>query len=142
MKAQNQLFLAMALSSALLVTACNRGSDNDADDAAETAASADTTAPADTMPPPASSAMPADSTVAPASGASVAPAASATTPVDSGLAFAAMDKNGDGGISKDELADTEMLYQHFSAADTDGDGKLSSAEVETHRAEMAAKPGG
>lgn len=141
MKAQNKLFLAMALSSALLVTACNRN-DNDADDAAATAASADTTAPADTMPASATTAMPADSTVAPAPGASVAPAASATTPVDSGLAFAAMDKNGDGGISKDELADTEMLYQHFSAADTDGDGKLSAAEVETHRAEMAAKPGG
>ncbi|WP_159015640.1 EF-hand domain-containing protein [Cognatiluteimonas profundi] len=136
MKTSNRLLLAVALSSALLMTACNRGNDNDADDAAATAASADTT------PAPATSAMPADSTVAPASGASVAPAASATTPVDSGLAFAAMDKNGDGGISKDELADTEMLYQHFSAADTDGDGKLSSAEVDTHRAEMAAKPGG
>jgi hypothetical protein len=134
MKAQNKLFLALALSSALLMTACKR--DKDADDTAATA-SADTT-----MPSAATSAMPAESTVAPAPATSVAPAASATTPVDSGLSFAAMDKNGDGGISKDELADTEMLYQHFSAADTDGDGKLSSAEVDAHRAEMAAKPGG
>jgi hypothetical protein len=92
--------------------------------------------------PTATTAMPAESTVAPASGMSAEPATSAATPVDSGLSFAAMDKNGDGGISKDELAETEMLYQHFSAADTDGDGKLSAAEVDAHRAEMAAKPGG
>jgi hypothetical protein len=142
MKAQNHLLLAMALSSALLATACNRGNDNDADDAAATAASATATAPADTMPASSTMAMPASSTMAMPAPGTVAPAASTTTPVDSGLTFAAMDKNGDGGIAKDELADTEMLYQHFSAADTNGDGKLSSAEVDTHRAEMAAKPGG
>ena len=138
MKSQNRLILAVALSSALFVSACHR--DNDSDDAATVATPAPATvaAPAEaTLPPPATSAA----TPAPATTAA-APAASTTTPVDSGLAFAAMDKNGDGGISKDELSDTEMLYQHFSAADTDGNGKLSSAEVDTHRAEMAAKPGG
>ena len=53
-----------------------------------------------------------------------------------------MDKNKDGGITKDELADTEMLSQHFATADKDGDGKLSKSEVDAHRAEMMAKPGG
>jgi len=138
MKAQTSLILAVALSSALFATACHR--DNDSDDAtAATPAPATVAAPAEatTPPPPATTVA----EPAPASTAA-APAASTTTPVDSGLAFAAMDKNGDGGNSKDELSDTEMLYQHFSAADTDGNGKLSSQEVDTHRAEMAAKPGG
>jgi hypothetical protein len=135
MKAQTRMILAVALTSALFASGCKR--DNDGDEASTAAASATVAAPAEsTMPPPAMTAA----EPAPASTA-VAPAAS-TTPADSGLAFAAMDKNGDGGISKDELSDTEMLYQHFSAADTDGNGKLSSAEVDTHRAEMAAKPGG
>jgi hypothetical protein len=137
MKAQTSLILAVALSGALFASACHR--DNDSDDTtAATPAAATVAAPAEaTTPPPATTAA----EPAPASTAA-APSASTTTPVDSGLAFAAMDKNGDGGISKDELADTEMLYQHFSAADTDGNGKLSSQEVDTHRAEMAAKPGG
>ena len=138
MKAQTSLILAVALSGALFASACHR--DNDSDDAATAATPAPATvaAPAEPMSPP-----PAMTTAAPApASTAAAPAASTTSPVDSGLAFAAMDKNGDGGISKDELSDTEMLYQHFSAADTDGNGKLSSAEVDTHRAEMAAKPGG
>lgn len=63
-------------------------------------------------------------------------------PADSGMSFEEMDKNNDGGITKDELADTEMLSQHFAAADKDGDGKLSQSEVDAHRAEMAAQPGG
>ena len=136
MKAQTRLILAVALSSALFASGCKR--DNDSDEAATAAAPATVAAPAEsTMPPPATT------TAAPApASTAAAPAASTTAPVDSGLAFAAMDKNGDGGVSKDELSDTEMLYQHFSAADTDGNGKLSSAEVDTHRAEMAAKPGG
>lgn len=135
MKAQTRLILAVALTSALFASGCKR--DNDGDEAATAAASATVAAPAEaTVPPPATTMAP-----APAS-TTAAPAASTTEPVDSGLAFAAMDKNGDGGISKDELAPTEMLYQHFSAADTDGNGKLSSAEVDAHRAEMAAKKGG
>lgn len=138
MKAQTRLVLAVALSSAIFASGCKRDNDSDEATTAATPASATVAAPAEaTLPPPATSAMaPAPATTA------AAPAASTTTPVDSGLAFAAMDKNGDGGISKDELSDTEMLYQHFSAADTDGNGKLSSAEVDKHRAEMAAKPGG
>jgi hypothetical protein len=137
MKTQNRLILALAMSSVLFASACHR--DNDGDEATAAAPAPATVAtPAEaTLPPPAATVA----APAPASTAA-APAASTTSPVDSGLAFAAMDKNGDGGISKDELAPTEMLYQHFSAADTDGNGKLSSAEVDTHRAEMAAKPAG
>jgi len=136
MKAQTRLILAVALTSALFASGCKR--DNDSDEATTAATAATVAAPAEaTVPPPAmSTAEPAPASTA------AAPAATTTAPVDSGLAFAAMDKNGDGGISKDELSDTEMLYQHFSAADTDGNGKLSSQEVDTHRAEMAAKPGG
>jgi len=61
-------------------------------------------------------------------------------PMDSGKSFAEMDTNADGGITQDELDASEMLHQHFSAADTDSDGKLSEAEVEKHRADMAATP--
>ncbi len=125
MKTSTPLILALALSSALFATACNR--DHDADDT--TAAT-----------PPA--AEPAPMPAEPAPTTEPAPATTPATPVDSGLSFAAMDKNGDGGISQDELADTEMLYQHFAEADTNGDGKLSSDEVDAHRASMAANPGG
>lgn len=65
-----------------------------------------------------------------------------TDPADSGMSFADMDTNKDGGIAQDELASTEMLAQHFTRADTDGDGKLSQAEVDKYRADMAAAPGG
>lgn len=117
MKHNNLLMLAVALSGTLLLGACNR----------------DTTPAADT-PPPAEPAPTAD-TMPPAP-APVAP------PTDSGMSFADMDKNKDGGITLDELADTEMLHQHFSQADADADGKLSQEEVDKHRADMAAMPGG
>lgn len=120
MKPNNLLILALAISSAFLVTACNR--DRDAAPAADT-----TTAAPATEPAPAPSPMP-------------EPAAPAAV-VDSGMPFDAMDKNVDGGIAPDELAPTEMLHQHFTQADTDQDGKLSPAEVEKHRADMAAAPG-
>ncbi|MHB8912849.1 MAG: EF-hand domain-containing protein [Lysobacter sp.] len=123
MKSNNVLMLALALSGAFALTACNR----DATPAVEPAASAPAAEPAaDPMPAPAP--MPS--------------APMATAPMDSGMTFAAMDKNGDGGIALDELASTEMLHEHFSAADGDSDGKLSQAEVDKHRADMAATPGG
>lgn len=49
-----------------------------------------------------------------------------------------MDKNGDGGVSRDELWNNEMLYRHFDEADRDQDGKLSAGEIDAHRAAMAA----
>jgi Ca2+-binding EF-hand superfamily protein len=53
-----------------------------------------------------------------------------------------MDKNQDGGITPDELSSTEMLYEHFSVADADGNGQLSADEIVKHRADMAAAPQG
>ncbi len=132
MKRKTLSIFVTALATAMLATAaCNKP--------AEPEAPADTTAtepaPATTEPAPAPEATP------PAMEPAPAPATGAA-PMDSGTSFADMDKNKDGGVSKDELADTEMLHQHFSAADKDGNGSLSQAEVDGHRAEMAAKPGG
>ncbi len=112
MKSNTLLPLALALSVSLFATACKR--DADVTPSAEPAepAAVETAAAPDKQGPPPSPPMPAP-----------APAARA---MDSGMTFAVMDKNGDGGITRDELADTEMLHQHFSAADNDGDGKLSS----------------
>lgn len=59
---------------------------------------------------------------------------------DSGKSFTDLDKDMDSGISRTELATTEMLFQHFNEADTSGDGKLSYAEIERHRADMALEP--
>ncbi len=56
------------------------------------------------------------------------------------MSFADMDKNHDGSVTADELKDTDMLHQHFSVADSNGDGKLSEAEITKHRADMAAAP--
>lgn len=111
--------LALALSTTLFAAGCNRDRDADATPAADAAEPAMAPEPA-----PMGDAM------------------SAPIPGDSGMSFAEMDKNQDGGIVHQELADTEMLHKHFSDADTDGDGKLSSAEVDAHRAHMAANPAG
>lgn len=53
------------------------------------------------------------------------------------MTFAEMDKNGDGSVSMDELGPTDMLHQHFSVADADGNGMLSDAEISKHRSDMA-----
>jgi Ca2+-binding EF-hand superfamily protein len=52
--------------------------------------------------------------------------------------FAQMDANGDGRITHDELGEADMLERHFEEADVDHDGSLSAAEVDSHRAAMAA----
>lgn len=122
MKPNYLLMLPLTLSSVLFMTACNR-------------------APVPVEPaPPADSPMAAEPAPAPMTPADTAPVAPAM--MDSGMSFADMDKNSDGGITHDEVSDTEMLGQHFTMADTDGDGKLSQAEVDKHRADMAAMPGG
>ena len=118
MKRNNPLLLVLAIATALALAACARDEAPDVDTAATPM-----TEPAPVAPEP----MP--------------PAPMATPPVDSGMSFADMDKNGDGKILREELAESEMLYQHFSVADTDGNGELSEAEVEQHRADMAASPG-
>lgn len=116
MKRNNPLLLVFAMATALSLASCARDESPDVDIAATPATEP---APAEPMPPVAT------------------PAA----PMDSGMSFADMDKDGDGGIRREELAESEMLYQHFSVADSDGDGQLSEAEVEQHRADMAASPG-
>lgn len=54
------------------------------------------------------------------------------------MSFADLDKNHDGGVTADEMMETEMLHQHFSVADSNSDGKLSDAEITKHRADMMA----
>lgn len=105
------------------VAACNR---HDADDAAAKNAAP---AAAATVMPPAPAAMPAEMPA----GDNMASMPAAETP------FADLDKNHDGSLTKDELPDGEMLKDHFSKADTNGDGKLSEAEAAKHRAAMAAE---
>ncbi len=122
MKPNNLLLLAVALSTTLFMVGCDRDRD------VEPAANAATTPAVEPAP-----------AMEPAPAPEPAPAVAMT---DSGMSFTDMDKNMDSGITHDELADSEMLHQHFNEADTDGDGKLSLAEVEKHRADMAAMPGG
>ncbi|MDQ3287588.1 MAG: hypothetical protein M3Q42_04880 [Pseudomonadota bacterium] len=113
MKSTTILPLALALSLALFATACDR----EADDAV--------------VVDPAVTAEPAIVEPAPVT---TTPEA---TPLDSGMDFTTMDVDADGGVTREELNDTEMLYLHFDVADTDGDGRLSSEEVDAHRASMA-----
>jgi hypothetical protein len=54
------------------------------------------------------------------------------------MSFAELDANADGSVSMDELSPTDMLHQHFSVADADGNGMLSEAEIQQHRADMAS----
>lgn len=124
MKSTKLLILACAVSAALAVAGCHRDEADEADHAAVVAPAA-TPAPASAAPVVASEVV-----------ASTAPIA------DSGLSFEQMDLNHDGFVTADELHDNEMLKQHFTVADSNGDGKLSADEVAKHRADMAAKPGG
>lgn len=128
------IILPALLAPALLVLpGCNRS--GPADDIA--APAADKT-PAPTTPAPANApaADPYATTPAPAADANAATGDG--NDASAGLTFEQMDKNSDGGITPDELSTTEMLYEHFSAADADGNGQLSADEIVTHRANMAA----
>lgn len=58
--------------------------------------------------------------------------------ITDGRSIFQMDKNGDGGVSHDELWNNEMLFRHFDEADRDRDGKLSAGEIDAHRAAMAS----
>ncbi len=113
-----------------MLAACNPGK-------TDTAAADDTAAPAVTAP---ADTMPADSTATDsmATDSMAADGMSSDSMSDGDKSFTDMDKNSDGGISKDELAPGDMLYDHFSVADADGNGMLSEAEVTKHRADMKA----
>jgi hypothetical protein len=124
---KNTLMLALLIPVLAAMSACKG---KDADDAAP--APAAVPAAAATTPPP--DAAPAPAPMAPSAMAPSAMAAGAAVDTP----FADMDKNHDGFLTKDELPDGEMLKDHFSKADTNGDGKLSEAEVASHRAAMAA----
>ena len=123
MSFKTTLLVALLMPGLALLASCDRTPDAD-DTATPPAAAKPTPAPA---PPPASTA-PADTMTA---------AQMAAMPE---MSFADMDKNHDGKLTKDELAPTDMLAQHFSVADADGNGALSEAEVTKHRADMAAAP--
>jgi hypothetical protein len=66
----------------------------------------------------------------------------APPPIDSGMTFVEMDRNSDGGITREELDAGEMLYQHFDVADTNGDGVLSQAEVDARLVALGLAPVG
>jgi Ca2+-binding EF-hand superfamily protein len=65
---------------------------------------------------------------------------SAPAIVDNGMSFTDMDRDMDGAVTRDELADTEALDRNFNEADSSGDGRLSYAEVERYRNDMAGTP--
>jgi hypothetical protein len=109
---------------------------HDADDTVAPVATTTPAAPAHAIPPASTPADPMPAANMPAGTMSGHDMAS----MGKEMSFADMDKNHDGSVTKDELMDTDMLYQHFSVADTNGDGKLSEAEIMKHRADMAAAP--
>lgn len=121
MKTSRLLPLALAMAGTFALAACDRDRDDGYGDQAD---------PAEVPGLPVETAPPAPATPEPAA-----------PPVDSGRTFAEMDRNGDGGLTRDELDAGEMLYQHFDVADSDGDGVLSQAEVDAHRAEMEMASG-
>ncbi len=122
---KHAVLLALLIPGLAVLAGCN---DRDGDDAA---AAAVASAPAESMP---AAPAPADSMPA----GDMAGHDMATMGHE--MSFAELDKNHDGGVTHDEMMDTEMLHQHFSVADADGDGKLTEAEVIKHRADMAAAP--
>lgn len=126
MNIKSTALFALLVPSLAMLAACNRTPDANDAATAPAAGAMSEPPPADTMP---ADTMPADSM--------------GTMPGMTGdeMSFATMDKNQDGSVTQDELTATDMLHQHFSVADADGDGKLSEAEVSKHRADMAAAAG-
>ena len=123
MKSHNPLFRAVALSAALVIVGCGPDRPPGGDGMRTVQAEASSTNEPTAEPYPAPRQQP---------GAPVVR--------DSGMSFTDMDKNMDSGITRDELAETEMLRKHFNEADTNGDGQLSVAEVERYRSDMAGEP--
>lgn len=122
MNTKTTVLLALLMPGLVSLAACNR--DGAAmDDAAKPPADAMAT---DSAAPPPMDTMPADTM--PADGMAM---------MGDEMTFAQMDANSDGSVSMDELSPTDMLHQHFSVADADGNGMLSEAEINQHRADMA-----
>lgn len=135
MNVKSTALFALLVPSLAMLAACNRAPPAD-----ETTT---TPTPAAMSEPPAADTMPAATPPAETPPAATPPADSmASMPGMAGdeMSFASMDKNHDGGVTKDELTATDMLHQHFSVADANADGKLSEAEATKHHADMAAAP--
>lgn len=138
---KNTVLLAVLIPGLAVLAGCNG---KDADDNVAPVA---VTAPADNMPAQSMPAaemkaddMKADGMKADGMKADEAMAGHDMGAMGNEMSFADMDKNHDGGVTADELMETDMLHQHFSTADSNGDGKLSEAEIMKHRADMAAMP--
>ena len=54
----------------------------------------------------------------------------------------AWDRNGDGGVSKDEWVAAGRPAERFDLIDTNKDGKISAAELEAAMAAMRQRNGG
>ncbi|GAB3340843.1 hypothetical protein [Marilutibacter aestuarii] len=127
MNTRSKLLLAMLVPGMALLSACTPDTDTEADVMAPDAVSeADTMAP----PPVTDATEPVPGDMTPADGMDAPP------PMEK--SFAELDANMDGGVTQDELAPTDMLYEHFPVADADGDGTLTEAEITQHRSDMAA----
>jgi Ca2+-binding EF-hand superfamily protein len=50
--------------------------------------------------------------------------------------FAGMDKNGDGYLSMTELPQSDWARSHFTAVDSNNDGRISRAEMDAHHAKL------
>lgn len=131
MNIKSTALFALLVPSLAMLAACNRTPDANEAATAPAAGAMSEPPPADTVP---ADTMPTDTMPADSMG---------SMPGMTGdeMSFATMDKNQDGSVTQDELTATDMLHQHFSVADADGDGKLSEAEVSKHRADMAAAAG-
>lgn len=71
----------------------------------------------------------------------VAGAASAQMPAPADM-IKNWDKNGDGGVTKDEWAAAGRPAERFDIVDTDKDGKITAAELEAAMAAMRRQNGG
>lgn len=130
---KHAVLLAVLIPGLAVLSGCK---DRDANDTVAPVATTTPAAPADAMPP---APMPADPMPAANMPADTMPGHDMAA-MGNEMSFADMDKNHDGSVTKEEMMDTDMLHQHFAVADTNGDGKLSEAEITKHRADMAAAP--
>ena len=73
------------------------------------------------------------------SGADPIDAKSTPAPVsDSEKEFRALDRNGDGSLSRSELESSKVLAARFDSADKNRDGKLDLAEFESLEADASS----
>lgn len=71
-----------------------------------------------------------DANQGPGSGAAPSNAPTTSTPSTASSSFEALDKNGDGYISKSEAKKDRVANKHWKQFDADKDGKLSRSEYD------------